>query len=132
MSPPERGPRILIVEDEYFIADDLARELARLGAEIVATVPSLDRALRVVGHDAASIDAAVVNLDLRGEAAYPAIADLDARGIRVLICTGFSQRDLPQELAAYPFFEKPADPAALLAAARGAAVKTGGAEMPEV
>ena len=44
------GRRVLVVEDEYFIAiaDDIARALGRLGAEVVGPVPDRDEALALL------------------------------------------------------------------------------------
>ncbi len=38
--PAASRPRVLVVEDEYFLADDIARALVRLGAEAVGPVPT--------------------------------------------------------------------------------------------
>ena len=40
-APNLTGRRILVVEDEYFIADDIARALTSLGAEVVGPAPDL-------------------------------------------------------------------------------------------
>ena len=45
------GRRVLVVEDEFFLADDLVRALKRHGAEVVGPVPSLDRALAADPED---------------------------------------------------------------------------------
>ena len=38
-SAPLAGQRVLVVEDEYFVADDLARALSELGADVLGPVP---------------------------------------------------------------------------------------------
>jgi hypothetical protein len=40
-----QGRHILIVEDEFLIAEDLEESFAELGAVIVGPAPSIDRAL---------------------------------------------------------------------------------------
>ena len=40
--------RVLIVEDEYFLADDLAQALRRLGAEVIGPVPTQAQALALL------------------------------------------------------------------------------------
>ena len=46
------GRRILVVEDEYFIAQDLQMLLQEIGAEPVGPVPTLQQALDLAGGDA--------------------------------------------------------------------------------
>jgi CheY-like chemotaxis protein len=60
------GRRILVVEDEYFLADDIHHALAQLGAEVVGPVPTLRGALEVLA-DESRIDAAVLDINLRNE-----------------------------------------------------------------
>ena len=36
--PSLTGRRVLVVEDEYFLADDLSRALAQLGADVLGPV----------------------------------------------------------------------------------------------
>ena len=45
------GRRILLVEDEYFIAHDMARAFQNNGAEIVGPVANVDDALDLVVRD---------------------------------------------------------------------------------
>src|SRR3954470_19376355 len=42
------GRRVLVVEDEYFIVDDLVRALRRLGAKVVGPAPDRDEALALL------------------------------------------------------------------------------------
>ncbi len=42
--PDLTGRRILVVEDECFIADDIARALTKLGADVVRPAPNIERA----------------------------------------------------------------------------------------
>src|SRR3712207_3130691 len=63
--PDLTGCRVLLVEDEYYIADDLCQALEGCGASVVGPVPSLDKAL--VLAEAESLTCAVLDIDLRGE-----------------------------------------------------------------
>ena len=53
---PLAGRRVLVVEDEYFLADDIVLALTALGARIVGPYGDLDEASKVVDRDIA-IDA---------------------------------------------------------------------------
>jgi hypothetical protein len=57
--------RILIVEDEYYLAADLAEALAARGAEILGPIGTLDEALQAIAADRP--DQAVLDVNLRGE-----------------------------------------------------------------
>jgi CheY-like chemotaxis protein len=68
-----RGLRVLIVEDEYFLAQDLANRFEQLGAEVIGPAGTVAAALSLVGPN--QIDVAVLDVNLRGERVYP-VADL--------------------------------------------------------
>lgn len=59
-----QGARVLVVEDEYLIADDLASALRKAGAETVGPVSTIDEAEELVRQK--PLDAAIVDLNLRG------------------------------------------------------------------
>lgn len=60
--------RVLIVEDEYFLAQDLAVALQSRGAKIAALVGELGEALEQLAGG--GFDVAVVDINLKGEFAY--------------------------------------------------------------
>src|SRR5579884_2248299 len=66
------GKTILLVEDEYYIADDVRRTLNAAGAEVLGPFATLNRAGEAI--DAGGFDCAVIDLNLHGESALP-IAD---------------------------------------------------------
>src|ERR1700712_4618553 len=61
--------RILVVEDEYMLADDLQIELEKVGAIVLAPLPDVEAALAFLAGDA-ELDGAVLDINLRGEASY--------------------------------------------------------------
>ena len=61
------GARVLLVEDEYYIADDLRRTLDSAGATVVGPCSTLARARQAV--DEGAFDCAVIDLNLHGESA---------------------------------------------------------------
>ena len=99
------GQRILIVEDEYFVADDLAQQLEAAGAEIMGPAPTLERAVELL--EAEQPDAAVLDINLRGERVYPLADDLKRRGVPFVFATGYDARVIPDAYAAVPRCEKP-------------------------
>jgi DNA-binding response OmpR family regulator len=106
--------RILIVEDEFYLADDLAAALRRAGAEVLgpaATLRDAEDAVRAGGFDCAILD-----MNLRGDMAFPIADRLGAAGIPFLIATGYNSASLPDRFADTPRIEKPFDPARIIEA----------------
>lgn len=100
------GCRILIVEDEYFIASDLKRAIHEAGGEMVGPVGCLDDALRRVVSD--RIDAAVLDINLDGADTYPVVEALLTQLVPFLFLTGYDAWAMPERYRAYPRLAKPA------------------------
>jgi len=113
--PDLRGRRVLIVEDEFFIADDIADALRGAGAEVVGPAPTCARAMAMMSDDA-SIDLAVLDVNLHDEPIYRVADLLAARGVPFLLASGYAQRDLPLRYRHLPHWEKPVDPSVLVSA----------------
>lgn len=79
--------RVLVVEDEPLVAFDTEHFLRSEGFEIVATVDSVDEALRVIGSDA-GIDLVLADLNLADGSGVAVAEAAQGRGIRVLFVTG--------------------------------------------
>jgi len=101
-----KGCRVLLVEDEYYIADDLGQRLSAHGAILLGPVPTLERALAVV-QSAAPIDGAVVDLNLRGQMAFPVVDALQERGVPFVFATGYNAVAIPDRYQHIPRWEKP-------------------------
>lgn len=114
--------RILIVEDEYYLAADLAEALRERGADVVGPVGTFEEAMRAVAEG--DIDQAVLDMNLRGEMSFAVAERLDEAGIPYVIATGYSAESLPESLRDKPRIEKPFRPervAEMLAAVPDAA-----------
>ncbi len=85
-----RGRRILVVEDEYMMADDLQYDLEEVGAQVIGPVPSVADALALLAAEEA-IDGAILDVNLRGEKAYPVADVLRERGVLFVLATGYEQ-----------------------------------------
>jgi len=102
---PLLGARILVVEDEYYLAADLSRALSDAGAEVVGPIGSLQEAEAAVS--CGRFDCAVVDMNLRGSVAHSVAERLGERGVPFLIATGYDRASLPESLQHAPRVEKP-------------------------
>lgn len=99
---------VLLVEDEYFIADDLHQAFAAAGAEVVGPVATVRDALAIV--EKRPVDAAVVDINLQGELAFEVVDALLAKGIRTGFATGYASETIPPAFRRLPRWQKPFDP----------------------
>lgn len=102
---PLTGRRVLIVEDEYLIADDLQRVLHAQGAAVAGPVAEVAEALALIaGPD--RIDGVVLDINLGGE-----VADaLVRRGVPFVFATGYDWGTIPPRFAEIVHCEKPVEP----------------------
>jgi CheY-like chemotaxis protein len=100
------SPRILVVEDEYLLADDLADGLAALGAIVIGPVGGLDEALSLL-ENTPEIDAALLDINLRGEMVFPLADALAVRGVPYLFATGYGHEGIPERYQRARVLEKP-------------------------
>jgi CheY-like chemotaxis protein len=110
---------VLVVEDEAIVAMHLEALLRGAGWEVVGPVGRADAALGLAGRE--SLDAALLDLDLRGESGVPVGEALAARGVPVVVLSA-GRGGLPAgPLAAAPRVGKPYQPEAVLRELAGAA-----------
>lgn len=89
--------RVLLVEDEPFIALDLQQMVEAGGHDVVGVAESEDEALKLA--DAEGPDAALVDVNLKDGLTGPAISRaLVQRGVRTAFVTGNSEH-LPEDRA---------------------------------
>lgn len=101
-----RNCRILVVEDEYLLADDLCHALEQAGAIVLGPVPGVEEALALIEAEP-RIDAAVLDVNLRGDMVFPVADALHHRSVPFTFATGYDQWILPDRFAAHPRIEKP-------------------------
>lgn len=107
--------RILIVEDEYLIAQDITEALETSGLTVVGLYAKSADALDFLAAPD-PCDAAVLDASLRGTSSLPVCEALIARGIPFLIMTGFGPDQLPDAMKTMPVLTKPLDPRQLTSA----------------
>ena len=116
--PELAGKRILLVEDEYILAAELAQFLEKQGATVVGPFSSVQTALAALARE--EVDGAVLDVNLRGERVYPVADELLARRIPIFFATGYDELLLNRVYLNLPRCPKSLDMPALLKALRHA------------
>ena len=98
--------RILVVEDEYVVAEAIERTLTRAGAIVLGPVPSVDQAMALLDRGG-RIDSAVLDINLGEHKVYPVVDRLLARGVRCVFATGNDIADVPSDYSEIARLEKP-------------------------
>ncbi len=101
-----RGRRVLIVEDDYLIAEDLREQLLSCGAVVLGPVACVADALALL-EDGAVPDMAILDIGLGGGKVYPVADALRRRGIPFVFATGYDSWSIPDAYADVPRSEKP-------------------------
>jgi DNA-binding response OmpR family regulator len=97
--------RILIVEDEPFVALEIEHILCSAGFEIASSVPSIEKALAAL--NTRDCDLAVLDANLRGESVEPVGLVLRNRGKPFLFVSGYGRAYLPACFNDSPLLSKP-------------------------
>ena len=98
-------PRAIVFEDHSGLASALTDLLEeRLGYDVAACAGCIEEAIRVAHVE--RCDVAVVDIDLQGVMAYPALDELMRRGIPFVLATGAMPVDIPSRYKA-PVVHKP-------------------------
>jgi len=103
-----RGPsglRVLVVEDQFLVAEDLGTLLQGLGCTVVGPHARLATALPAASTEA--LDAAVLDVNLDDGVVDPVAAELARRDIPFLFVTGYVRQDLAQKFRDRPVLAKP-------------------------
>ena len=97
--------RILVVEDEVFIAWEIEQRLQRLGCEVVGPVGHLEHALELARTTA--LDGALLDVNIKGGVVYPVAEELLARKVPMVFSTGYAPETLPPTFRTLPWLRKP-------------------------
>jgi CheY-like chemotaxis protein len=116
-SPPDLdGLRVLVVEDSWEVGTGLKSLLESYGASVLGPVPNTAGAVRLISQ--VIPDVAIVDINLQGgELAYALIDQLQDRGIRTVVLTGYSNIALEKSKVA-AILQKPVKEELLIATLR--------------
>jgi DNA-binding response OmpR family regulator len=108
------GRRILVVEDEALIAMLVEDALLDAGAVVLGPAATVEEALEL--FETEQPDAAVLDINLAGQASIPVADRLSAGAVPFVVATGYGAAGLPDRHRGVPVLAKPYDPRELIAA----------------
>lgn len=99
------GRRILVVEDSPVVGPFTADLLEDLGCKVVGPAPNMAKARELV--ETMEIDAAIMDVHIRGERVFPLCELLDARGTPFVLTSGYADWTMPDQWQERPRLQKP-------------------------
>jgi CheY-like chemotaxis protein len=114
-----QGRRILVVEDDYLVAQIIVELLEDAGAEVVGPLGWIDEALAFIESHHSALDGAVLDINLHGHKSYPVANALVANNLTFVFATGYGAGALDADYQRFPRCEKPFNQQALVAALSG-------------
>ena len=104
---PLQGARLLVVEDEAMVAMMVEDQLTDLGCIVIGVVASVASALKAIEQSATVLDAAVLDINLGGDKAYPIAERLMELGIPFIFATGYGVSGVAPDFTQVPTLSKP-------------------------
>jgi CheY-like chemotaxis protein len=109
------GRRILVVEDEWFLADEISHAVNRAAGTVVGPVASVEEALELLQREPEP-DAATLNVRVADGESYPVADELARRHIPFLFASANSASSLPGRFSRRAIVGKPFSGARLVTA----------------
>ena len=102
---PLDGKRILVLEDDFYLAKDAAALLTQAGAEVIGPFGIAADANTVCG--AGDLDGAIVDINLGNGPSFDFAQALDDRKVPFVFVTGYDADIIPDAFAHIERLEKP-------------------------
>jgi CheY-like chemotaxis protein len=103
---PLTGLRLLVVDDEYYVAEYIQALLEEFGCEVVGPVGTVEEALAILKTE--RLDGVLLDANLNGKSSTPIAAELLARATPFIVITGYGQMKLETDaLNGAPRLTKP-------------------------
>jgi len=105
-APDLSGRRVLVVEDDYYLASDAAAALRGAGAEVLGPCPDAQTTFDLLERTAPTH--AVLDLNLGGGGPkFDLARTLQARGVPIIFLTGYDPEVIPAEMTEVVRLQKP-------------------------
>jgi CheY-like chemotaxis protein len=99
------GRRILIVEDSPVVGPFTADLLSELGCAVVGPAPNLAIARQLIETE--KVDAALMDVHIRGERVFPLCETLTAKRVPFVFTSGYADWNMPEKWRDRPRLQKP-------------------------
>ncbi len=109
------GKGILIVEDEYHIATELASQLSLAGVDVVGPAADVDDALALI-RDRSHLAGAILDIRLGDMNVFPVADELKRRGVPYVFATALEPDQIPARHADKIVLRKPVEGDAIVVA----------------
>jgi FixJ family two-component response regulator len=83
---------MLIVEDEYYLADDCSRLAEASGFRVIGPYSSVKTAMENLPE---RLDCALLDINVNGISIYPLVDELISRGVPITLYTGYDYHNIP-------------------------------------
>ena len=93
------------MEDSPVVAPFTAEILAELGCEVVGPAPTMASARELI--DDGNLDAALMDIQIRGERVFPLCDMLAAAGVPFIFTSGYGDWQMAEKWADRPRLQKP-------------------------
>jgi len=113
---PLTGRLVLVVDDDFYLAEDTRDTLEKVGATVLGPYSQADEALASL--EAAPPNCAVLDLNLGSGPDFDVARALKALEIPVVLVTGYDRNMMPADLADTPCLQKPVSRADLVNSVR--------------
>jgi DNA-binding NtrC family response regulator len=116
MSPEARlqGLAVLVVEDDYYLADDAQRALEAAGARVAGPYARFEESLPRLAED--PVDCGVLDVNLGEGPSFVGARTLKQRRVPFVFLTGYGPEAIPADLIGVEVLEKPIDSRRLVSA----------------
>jgi ActR/RegA family two-component response regulator len=105
---------VLVVDDDYYLAECTCEALGEAGATVLGPYGSVADVLVCLSHTVPSY--AVLDLNLGSGPSFSLAREMKALGIPTLLVTGYDKSIIPPDIADLPCLQKPVTENILIAA----------------
>ena len=101
------GKIVLVVEDEYMLADAIEAAVRSAGGNVSGPFPTIKEALDHLADERNEPDAGTLNIRLIDGESYPVADELSRRSIPFVLASANSPSSLPKRFSHVPLVTKP-------------------------
>lgn len=118
-----KGISVLVLEDDFYLADDIRSALQGAGATVMGPCSNVNDAIRII--DATPPHCAILDMNLGNGPNFETARVLKALSIPFVLSTGYDASVIPEDLAERPCLAKPVSGARLISAIAGLVGRSG-------